>query len=265
MTATRCGGVANDVDGSLREPFRLVQSAATNCWTNPPDHSLPCSRGIGSRLSISIVLADDHPVLRQGLRTLFEAEHDFVIVGEASDGQETVRLVERLKPDVLLLDVMLPRLNGLTVAQRVRERSPNTRMVFFTMYSNEAFVVEAFKNGAFAYVLKASEPDRIVRAVREAAAGRRYLSPPLSERMLADYRKRAESVPFDPFETLTGREREVLQLAAEGNSSPTIATRLHISPRTVEMHRANLMRKLGLRNQTELVRCALRRGIITAE
>ena len=216
-------------------------------------------------MPISVFVADDHPVLRQGLRALFEAEHDFVIVGEAGDGQETVRAVEGLKPDVLVLDVMLPRLNGLTVAQRIRVRSPNTRMVFYTMYSNEAFVVEAFKNGAFAYVVKSSESVHIVRAVREAIAGRRYLSPPLSERMLAEYRKKAESVPFDPLETLTDREREVLQLAAEGNSSPAIAERLHISPRTVEMHRANLMRKLNVRNQTELVRYAVRRGIITAE
>jgi DNA-binding NarL/FixJ family response regulator len=216
-------------------------------------------------LPISVFLADDHPVLRHGLRSSLEAHRDFVIVGEASDGHETVRLVQQLKPNVVVLDVMLPGLNGLTVAHRIKKDAPHTRVVFFTMYSNEAFVVEAFKHGALGYVLKCAEPHHVVSAIREAAAGRRYLSPPLTERMVADYLRKAKSVPFDPNETLTPREREVLQLAAEGNSSTAIAARFRISPRTVEMHRANLMRKLGLRNQTELVRYALRRGIIAAE
>ncbi len=216
-------------------------------------------------MPISVFLADDHPVLRHGLRSSLESHHDFVIVGEASDGHETVRLVEQLKPNVVVLDVMLPGLNGLTVAQRIKKDLPRTRVVYFTMYSNEAFVVEAFKHGALGYVLKCSEPHHVVSAIREAAAGRRFLSPPLTERMVADYLRKAKSVPFDPYETLTPREREVLQLAAEGNSSTAIAARFRISPRTVEMHRANLMRKLGVRNQTELVRYALRRGIIATE
>jgi two-component system, NarL family, response regulator NreC len=213
----------------------------------------------------SIVLADDHPVVRRGMRTLLESERDFSVVGEAGDGLETVRLVERLQPDVLVLDLMMPGLSGLEVLRIIRQRSPQTRTVVLSMYSNNAFIAEALKNGAVGYVLKGCSPGNLVRAVSDAAAGRRYLSPPVKEIAIDAYIEQSKEGPIDPHETLTSREREVLQLAAEGKTSQEIAACLHISPRTVENHRAHLMRKLGLQNQTDLVRHALRHGLIPLE
>ena len=216
-------------------------------------------------MTISIILADDHPVVRRGMQTLLEAEPDFSVIGEAGDGLESVRLVENLQPDVLILDLMMPGLSGLEALRIIRKRSPRTRVVVLSMHNNNAFVAESLKNGATGYVLKGSDEQNLVRAVREAAAGRRFLSPPVTERAIDAYIEQARAAPLDPHETLTAREREVLQLAAEGKTGAEIAARLHISQRTVENHRANLMRKLGLKNQSELVRYALRRGLISLE
>jgi DNA-binding NarL/FixJ family response regulator len=210
----------------------------------------------------TIVLADDHQVVRHGLRVLLESEPNFRIVGEASDGLEAIELVERQQPDVLVLDLMMPGLNGLEVARQSSHRSPRTNVVILSMYNNEAYVLEALRAGAKAYVLKASTSDELVRAIREVVAGRRYLSPPLSERAIQAYSQKAESAAVDAYETLTTREREILQLAAEGCTNAEIASRLSISPRTAETHRANLMRKLGLHTHTDLIRYALRRGIL---
>jgi two-component system, NarL family, response regulator NreC len=216
-------------------------------------------------MTITIFLADDHPVVRRGMRALLESEPDFAVVGEAGDGLETVRLVERLRPDVLILDLMMPSLGGLEVLRIVGQRSPQTRVVVLSMHSNNAFVAEALKNGATGYVLKGSPEEDLIQAVREAAAGRRFLSAPVTERAINAYIEQARAAELDPHETLSAREREVLQLAAEGKTSAEIAARLHISHRTVENHRAHLMRKLGLQNQSELVRYAVRRGLIPLE
>jgi DNA-binding NarL/FixJ family response regulator len=213
----------------------------------------------------TIVLADDHHVVRQGLRSLLEAEPDFSVVGETGDGVEAAQLVERLQPDVLVLDLMMPGLNGLEVTRQVGQRSPRTRVVILSMHADEAHVLEGLRAGAVAYVLKESTSAELVRAVREAVAGRRYLSPPLSERAIEVYMQKVESTVLDPYETLTAREREVLHLVAEGYTNAEIADRLFISRRTVETHRANLMRKLGLRTQTDLISYALRRGILPME
>lgn len=210
----------------------------------------------------AIVLADDHHVVRQGLRGLLEAEPDFSIAGEAADGLQAVDLVDRVKPDVLVIDLMMPGLSGLDVTRQVRQRSPRTHIVILSMHSNEAYVLEALRNGAAAYVLKDSTAADLVHAVREVVAGRRYLSPPLSERAIETYAEKAKSTSLDPYETLTTRERQVLHLAAEGYTNAEIGDRLSISPRTVETHRANLMRKLGLESHTNLIRYALHRGII---
>lgn len=214
---------------------------------------------------ITIVLAEDHHVVRQGLRSLLEGEADFSIVAEAADGLKTVELIDRLKPDVLVADLIMPGLNGLEVTRQVRERSPQTRVVILSMHASEAYVLQALKNGAAGYVLKDSSAAELVHAIREAVAGRRYLSPPLSERAIEVYLQKAVGSALDPYETLTEREREVLHLAAEGYGNAEIAERLSISPRTAETHRANLMRKLDLHNQTDLIRYALRRGILTLD
>jgi two-component system, NarL family, response regulator NreC len=216
-------------------------------------------------MGLTIALADDHPLVRRGLRAVLEGEPDFRLLGEATDGLEAAALVERVKPDVLVLDLMMPGLNGLEVLRQTSQRAPATRVVVLSMHANEAYVLEALRNGAAAYVLKDSSVDDLVRAVREVGAGRRYLSSDLSARAIDAYVEKAQDHPADPYDTLTTREREVLQLAAEGHSSNEIAARLSISPRTAETHRTHLMRKIGTRTQTDLVRYAIRRGIITVE
>jgi DNA-binding NarL/FixJ family response regulator len=213
-------------------------------------------------MSINIILADDHPLVRQGLRALLEAEPEFKVVAETGDGLEAVRLVERLEPDVLVLDLMMPGLSGLDVLSIVRQRSPQTRCVVLSMFSGEDFMLQAMKNGALAYVLKGCDPAFAVEAVRRAAAGRRYLSPGISEHAFNAFQEKAAAAPPDPHDLLTPRERQALQLAAEGRSNAEIAERLSISPRTAEMHRSNALRKLGLKSQTELVRYAIRRRMI---
>ena len=213
----------------------------------------------------TIVLADDHHVVRQGLRALFAGERDFTVTGEADDGREVANVAERLKPHVLVLDLMMPGLNGLEVIRQVRRRAPDTRIVVLSMHADESYVVAAFRNGASAYVVKSASSGEVVKAVREVMAGGRYLSPPLSERAVEEYAAKTRGGALDVYETLTPREREVLHLAAEGHGNPEIAVRLSISVRTAETHRANFMRKLGLRNQTEVVRYALSRGIGSPE
>ena len=213
----------------------------------------------------TIVLADDHHVVRQGLRVLLEGQPDFQLVGEAGDGLEAIQAVERLKPDVLVIDLMMPSLNGLEATRQVSQRSPHTRVVILSMHADEAYVLAALRNGAAGYVLKDSSAADLVQAVREVAAGRRYLSSPLSERAIEAYVQKAADAAVDPYEMLTNREREVLHLAAEGYTNAEIADQLSISPRTAETHRANLMHKLGLRTHTDLIRYALRRGILPME
>jgi len=216
-------------------------------------------------VTTTIMLADDHKIVRQGLRALLEAEPDFHLVGEAGDGLEAVQLAARLCPDVLVLDLMMPGLGGLEVTLQVGKRSPQTRVIILSMHADEAYVLEALRNGAAGYVLKESSADELVQAVREVVAGRRFLSSPLSERAIDAYVSKAQEVALDRYETLTAREREVLHLAAEGHTNAEIADRLSISSRTAETHRANMMRKLALRSQTDLIRYALRRGIIPME
>ena len=210
----------------------------------------------------TILLADDHTVVRQGLRALLEGEPDLTVIGEAADGLDAVQRTERLRPDVLVVDLMMPGLGGLEVVRQVRQRVPGTHVVVLSMHANEAYVLEALRNGASGYVLKDASVTELVQAVRTAHQGHRYLSPVLSERAIAAYVEQARPTPLDLYDTLTTREREVLHLAAEGRTNAEIAARLTISPRTAETHRTNLLRKLGLQNQTDLIRYALRRGLL---
>ncbi len=213
----------------------------------------------------TIVLADDHNVVRQGLRTLLEGEPGFEVVGEASDGHGAVDLVSSLQPDVLVIDLMMPNLNGLEVVRQVGKKFPTTRSIILSMHSNESYVVQALKYGAAGYVLQESIAGELVRAINEVSIGRRYLSPPLSDQAIEAYSNKSEDNETDPYELLTTREREVLQLAVEGYSNKEIGERLSISPRTVESHRANFKQKLGLKTQTDLIRFALKQGIIAME
>jgi len=211
---------------------------------------------------VSVLLADDHPFVRRGIRNLLDAETDLSVVGEAEDGVQVVQLAERFRPDILVVDLMMPNLNGLEVLKQVRHRSPKTRMVVLSMQSAEPYVVEAFRSGATGYVLKDSAPDELIYAIRQALIDVRYLSPKLPERLVIAMTEPAGKAEPDAYENLTDREREVFQMAAEGKTAAEIARILSISPRTAELHRGRMMGKLGLRSQTDLVRYAVKRGIV---
>ncbi len=216
-------------------------------------------------MSISILLVEDHVIVRQGLHALLAAEPDFRIVGDTGDGLEAVRLAETLKPEVIVLDLEIPSLKGLEVTRQVHLRHPGICIVILSMHAKEAYVLEALKNGASGYVLKGSEAQDLISAIRLATQGMRYLSPPLTEHAIEAYLQKSQEQNFDPYETLTDRERQILHLVAEGLSGTEIARRLVISARTVEVHRSKMMRKLGLKGDKDLIRFAIRRGIIPME
>jgi DNA-binding NarL/FixJ family response regulator len=212
---------------------------------------------------LRVVLVDDHELVRQGVSALLLKEADIEVVGQAADGLAALELVERLRPDVLVADLMLPGLGGLELTRQVVRRSPGTRVVVLSVHGAEPLVLGALHQGASAYVLKEAGIGELLRAIREAAHGRRYLSPPLSDRAVSAYLRRKDGgEPLDPYETLTPRERQVLYLAAEGLSNAAVAKRLGISARTAETHRGRVLHKLALRNQTDLVRWAIDRGIL---
>ena len=211
----------------------------------------------------TILLADDHQVLREALLLLLEMQTDFQVIAGTGDGLEAVTLMEKHKPDVLIVDMMMPGLSGLEVARRAKRLSPATKVIVLSMHDTESYVVESLQAGVAGYVLKQSSSQELVFAIRQVLAGNLYLSPSLSERAIQAYMQRSqESRAEDPFDSLTDREREVFQLAADGLSNPQIAEKLSLSARTVEMHRANLMKKLGLKTQTELVKYAVKRGVV---
>jgi DNA-binding NarL/FixJ family response regulator len=212
-------------------------------------------------MALTIALADDHELVRQGLRALLESEQGFTVVGEASDSEAVLPLVEARSPQVLLLDLMMPGAGGLQLLQELTRRFPATSYLVLSMHGDDGHVVEAIRRGARGFVLKESPAPILFKAIREVAAGRRYLAPSLACRCLDDF-PTVEPKILDPLDTLTDREREVLQLAAESLSSEEIAGRLMISARTVETHRARVMHKLRLLNQGELIRYALSRRLV---
>jgi two-component system response regulator NreC len=211
---------------------------------------------------ITIALADHHHLIRQGVRSLLETVKDFKVVGEAADGLKVVGLIARRRPRVLVMAVGMPGLNSFEVTLRVRQRSPETAVILLSMYAGEQYVVEALRSGASGYVVTQAKTNELFRAIRKVAAGDRYLSAPLSEHPMDTWLQRAKRRALDPYEALTGREREVFNLVSEGHSSANIARRLSISRRTAESHRANVMRKLRLGNQIDLIRFAMARGIL---
>ena len=212
---------------------------------------------------IDIVLAEDHQVVRQGLKALLEGQPDIKVVGEASDGQQAIKLVLKLQPQVLILDWMLPGLSGLEVTRRLRAAGASTEIIVLSMHTDESYVRSALKEGAKGYVLKDSSASHLVAAIRACVNGERYLSPPISQLGLQMYSERIETGKLDPYQSLTDREREIFQLVAEGWTSKEIADKLAISPRTVETHRANFMEKLQLSSTADVTRFALRKGIIS--
>jgi len=212
---------------------------------------------------IKIILVDDHPIIRQGLRGLLEMEPDLKVIAEANDGQSALHVIEENKADLVILDISMPGLNGLDVAHRITKDFPKTKVIVLSMHSDESYVLKALRDGAKGYVLKASATEDLLEAVRTVLRGEYYFSHPISQRAASLYVEKARSNEYNnPYELLTDREREVLQLSAEGYTAAQIAEKLFLSQRTVEMHRANFMSKLNLHNQTELIRFAIRYGIL---
>jgi DNA-binding NarL/FixJ family response regulator len=217
------------------------------------------------KATTSIVLADDHRIVLEGLYALLDAEPDFDVIGKTGDGLKTLDLVNKINPDVLVLDLMMPGINGLEVARQLHKQTPNTKIIVLSMYDDEGFVLEALSHGVSGYVLKDEGSDALIQAIREVQNGHRYLSPSLANRAIDVYEQMTKAKTTDKYETLTTREREVFHLSAEGLTNSEIAERLGISVRTAETHRSHLMQKLDIHNQADLTRYAIRRGIITVD
>jgi RNA polymerase sigma factor (sigma-70 family) len=212
---------------------------------------------------VGVLLADDHTLIRAGLRMVVEAQPDLAVVGEANDGREAVAMAQALKPDVAVMDIGMPSLNGIEAARQIRGTLPQTQIVMLSMHSDEGYILRALKAGAKAYLLKDSAEADLARAIRAAAAGKSFFSPAVGKVLLEDYMRRLQRTGLeDSYELLTPREREILQLVAEGNSSKEIADLLNLSVYTVETHRARVMQKLNLRGIPELILYAVRKGII---
>ena len=209
-----------------------------------------------------IVIAEDHTILRQGLRALLSFDPDFEVVGEAEDGRAAVRSVETLSPDLLLIDLSMPRMTGMEAITEIKKRSPATKIVVLTVHKGEEYILSALKAGADGYVLKDAGHDELMTAVKNVLAGKRYLSPDISEKVIGGYLEGKRALKATPWDTLTQREREVLKLIAEGYTNKKVAEYLFISLKTVEKHRSNLMRKLDLHNTAALTAFAMEKGII---
>ncbi len=215
-------------------------------------------------MTVTVLLADDHPLIRRGLRELLAAESGLLVVGEAEDGLQVIQMAEKLRPNILIVDLMMPNLNGLEVIRTLRHRLPSTRMIVLSMQRADPYIVEAFRAGAAAYVLKDEAPGKVIHAIKQTLQGDNYLSPSIPEHLLRAS-EAPEKVTADPYGTLTERERQVFQLVAEGKTAAQIARALFISPRTAELHRGRVMDKLGVRNQSELVLFAVRQGVLQVE
>ena len=209
-----------------------------------------------------IVIAEDHTILRQGLRALLSSNPVFEVVGEAEDGRAAVRSVETLSPDLLLMDLSMPRMTGMEAITEIKKRSPATKIVVLTIHKDEEYILSALKAGADGYVLKDAGQDELRTAVKNVLAGKRYLSPDISEKVIGGYLEGKRALKATPWDTLTQREREVLKLIAEGYTNKKVAEYLFISLKTVEKHRSNLMRKLDLHNTAALTAFAMEKGII---
>ncbi len=213
---------------------------------------------------IRILLADDHTLIRRGLRLLVEQQPDLVVAAEAEDGRQAVALAASVKPDVAVLDIGMPNLNGIEAAQQITAGESGAAVVILSMHSDESYILRALKAGARGYLLKDSAESDLVRAIHAVAEGKSFFSPTVSKVLLEDYvRKLRRTGGEDSYDLLTPREREVLQLVAEGRSNKETANLLNLSVYTVETHRANLMEKLGLKSVPELILYAVRKGIIS--
>lgn len=213
---------------------------------------------------ITVLLADDHTIFRQGLRRLLGENPKIKVVGEASDGREVLELTKTLNPKVVLMDLTMPGLSGVEATRRIRKSNPDTAVLVLSVHQDDEYIAHALEAGATGYVVKDIRAPELFQAIEAVAEGRRYLSPVISETIVTEYlRLRKDRTESDsPFQVLTAREREILRLLTEGKSSKEIAADLNVSPKTVETHRANIMRKLDIHNIADLVRYAISRGIV---
>jgi len=215
---------------------------------------------------IRVLLAEDHTIVRKGLRALLDDETDIEVVGEAEDGRETVRQVERVHPDVVLMDITMPLLNGVEATRQIKAQYPEVQVLGLTRHENEEYIYQLLRAGASGYVVKQAAPAELVEAIRAVSQSETYLSPSINPSVVEEYIRQAKAmVKSGPDERLTPREREVLQLVAEGRTNREIAQVLSISVKTVEHHRANLMSKLDLYSAAELTQYAIRTGVIDVD
>jgi two-component system response regulator NreC len=215
---------------------------------------------------VRIVIAEDHTILREGLKSLLSSNPGFEIVGEAGDGREAIRCAEKLKPDLILTDLSMPRMNGMEAIKEIKRESPATKVLVLTVHRAEEYILATFKAGADGYVLKDSTHSELVMAVKKVLNGRHYISPEISEKVIDGYLEGKKTLkPRTSWETLTQREREILKLIAEGYKNKEIADDLCISVKTVEKHRANLMEKLDLHNVQALTAFAIEKGVVSRE
>jgi two-component system response regulator NreC len=216
-----------------------------------------------TKTKIRVLLADDHTILRQGLKMLLNAQPDMEVIGEASDGHQAISETHRLQPDIILMDITMPDMNGIAATRQVRRQQPDVRVLVLTMHENEEYLFQALRAGASGYILKEAADTELITAIRAVQAGRFYLSPSAQSMMVGDYLQRVRTgEEKDSYSGLTEREREILKLVAEGLTNNQIAERLFISPKTVDTHRTHIMDKLNLHSRAELVKYAMRRGLL---
>ena len=215
---------------------------------------------------IRILIADDHAVVRAGIRLLLEAQPDMEVVGEAQDGRESLTRVQELRPDVVLMDITMPHLSGIEATQAIKKVLPEARILALTMHEDAAYFFQMLQAGASGYVVKGADPSELLSAIRAVSHGKAYLFPSLARKLLDDYLERLEvGEEGDTYARLTSREKEVLKLIGEGHTGREIAEVLFLSKNTVERHRTNIMDKLGMRNKSQLIRLAIRKGLVKLE
>jgi DNA-binding NarL/FixJ family response regulator len=212
-------------------------------------------------MAITVLLSDDHTIVREGLRLLLEAQKDIIVVGEAADGRETARLAQQLRPDVVIMDIAMPELNGIAATQRIKDSSPSVSVIMLSMHASNEHIFRALQAGASGYLLKESAGTEVVKAVRAVAAGQRYLSGQITDTVIDYVRKFETGAPKSPLESLSDREREVLQLAVEGKANAEIAHTLSLSVKTVETYKSRLMNKLEIKDMPSLVKFAITNGL----
>jgi two-component system response regulator NreC len=211
---------------------------------------------------IKVVVVDDHTILRQGIKALLDNQEGIEVVGEAKDGREALKIIEETLPDVILMDIAMPGLNGLEATRRIKKKFPKTKVLVLTMYTNEEYIFQILNAGANGYLVKETAFQDLISAIKAVYRDEAFMSPSISKKVISSYMQRAQEDEKETCDILTTREREILQLIAEGNSSKKIAEALFISPKTVETHRTHIMDKLNIHNRTDLIKYAIRQGIV---